>query len=142
MEHVLQQASDFRDENDRQPYRNLDFQLISPYDVLPSQKSDTYPFAVKDGVAKNILRPDLAAKTFLRRLTTIQTRCRVTDDDAGVIEDVASRSAGALRSRRQVRCFRQEHLSRPCAAQLPGESEPDVTGCFRSVSFRWTGPHH
>ena len=103
VEHVLQQTRDFRNENDRQPYRNLDFQLISLYDVLPSQKSDTYPFGVKDGVAKNILRPDLAAKKFLRRITTIQTRFRVTDEDASVIEDVAARSAGALRSRRQVR---------------------------------------
>jgi predicted acylesterase/phospholipase RssA len=98
MEHVLKQTRDFRDRNGQQPYSNLDFSLISLYDVLPSQQGTEYPFGVTDAAVRNVLRPDLMTKNFLSRLTTIQTRFRVTAEDAEAIEAAAARSAtGALR---------------------------------------------
>ena len=99
MEHVLKQTREFRDQNDQQPYRNLEFSLISLYDVLPSQEdAPQYPFGVTDPAARNLLRPDLMTTKFLSRLANIQTRFRVTAEDAEVIEVVAAKSAsGALR---------------------------------------------
>lgn len=96
MEYVFQQTRAFETKEGKRPYANLDFDLISLYEVLPSQKREDYLIDVKGKAAKKLLRPDVTAKQFLKKITTIQTRFTVSSTDAETIEKVATDNVTTL----------------------------------------------
>lgn len=97
MEYVFGRAQAFKDEKGERPYENLDFNLVSLYGVLPSQEKTNYLVDVDERALKTFLRPDVTAKEFFNKITTIQTRFKIEDDDSIVVEDVASRATDPLR---------------------------------------------
>ena len=98
MEHVFQQTRAFEDKDGNRPYANLDFDLISLYDVLPSQKRKDYLVDVDDAILQKTLHPHHTASEFFEKITTIQTRFTVSSADAETIQEVAERSTEPLRT--------------------------------------------
>lgn len=94
MEYVFQQARQFQNGKGERPYRNLEFELVSLYDVLPSQQQEK-PI-VKERALQSILRPDVTTMQFLNKLTSIQTRFSLAKQDAQMIEAVARRVVGKM----------------------------------------------
>ncbi len=87
MEYVSEKAKKYENKNQEKPYCNLDFELLSLYDVLPSQRGRK-PW-VEEQALQKILRPDLTTQDFLEKVATIQTRFKLSDDDIQMIEEVA-----------------------------------------------------
>lgn len=87
MEYVFQKARQFTNKQGIRPYRNLQFELLSLYDLLPSQQEHKY--LSSDVALQTLMRPDIATEEFLRKITAIQTRFTISDDDAQSIERVA-----------------------------------------------------
>lgn len=90
MEYVFEKAKKFTNKDGVKPYRNLSFNLVSLYDILPSQKEGT-PI-IRENALQKILRPDITTKEFLTKIINIQTRFRILDEDAVVVENIAKRS--------------------------------------------------
>ena len=86
MEYVFQQIRGFKNKAGDYPYRNLDYDLVSLYDVLPSQQAQEP--AIKDPALQTILHPHITATDFLQKLTTIQTRFSISDKDTTTIRDM------------------------------------------------------
>jgi predicted acylesterase/phospholipase RssA len=97
MEYVFGKARSYKNKAGQRPYRNLEFNLVSLYGLLPSQKKTNYLVNTKERALKKFLRPDVTAAQFFEEITTIQTRFKITDKDAEVIEDVASKTIDRLR---------------------------------------------
>lgn len=96
MEYVFQSARNFQNKDGVKPYRNLEFELISLYEPLPSQQQPK--FITKEVALQKILRPDITTAEFLERVTTIQTRFKLAKADAEMIETVAKQTAERLKS--------------------------------------------
>lgn len=101
MEYVFGRARAFKNEKGEQPYKNLDFNLVSLYGVLPSQEKTSYLVDVEERALKKFLRPDVTASEFFEKITTIQTRFKIEDDDILVVEDVASQATDPLRNQKK-----------------------------------------
>ncbi len=97
MEYVFQKAREFENAKGERPYRNLEFELISLYDILPSQ--ETPKPIVKDAALQTILNPHVTTIEFLHKLTSIQTRFSLARDDARMIETVAKQVVGKMKKK-------------------------------------------
>ncbi|NUM36030.1 MAG: patatin-like phospholipase family protein [Candidatus Brocadiae bacterium] len=94
MEYVSEKAKNYQNEKGEYPYCNLDFEIISLYDILPSQES-TKPW-VNEIALQKILRPDITTQDFLEKVATIQTRFKLSCEDIQMIEDVAKKVVKTL----------------------------------------------
>ena len=98
MEYVLQKSREFTNADGVRPYRNLRFELISLYGILPSQQ-DRQP-VVDDAALQKLIRPDIATAEFIENLIAIQTRFSLSSADAAMIENVAKQVTQRLSDRR------------------------------------------
>lgn len=96
MEYVFQRARAYRNAQGQRPYRNLNFDVVSLYGILPSQERVKYLVKTDDAAVQKILRPDVTAAEFFKKITTIQTRFKISQDDSIVVEDQAKRSCSAI----------------------------------------------
>jgi predicted acylesterase/phospholipase RssA len=101
MEYVFGKARVYKNKAGVRPYKNLDFKLVSLYGVLPSQvKKNDFLGEINERALKKFLRPDVTATEFFQKITTIQTRFKISDEDAAVVEDAASKTTDGLRSQK------------------------------------------
>ncbi len=88
--YVFEELRKFTNRAGQRPYRNLQYSLISLYDVLPSQEGQKQLIKVNEAALGKILNPHLTALDFFNEVTNIQTRFKVSATDAHSIEDVAT----------------------------------------------------
>lgn len=97
MEYVFQQATNFVNDKGEKPYRNLSYQVLSLYDVLPSQEKKGVITGEK--AIDSFLRPDLTTLKFLKKVSSIQTNFAISSEDAKIVDEVAKQVVSKMRQK-------------------------------------------
>lgn len=89
MEYVFKKANDFKNAKGEKPYANLTYEVISLYDVLPSQEKVKEITGEK--AIDSILQADKTALDFFKKISTIQTNFAISNADAKSIDKVSAK---------------------------------------------------
>ncbi|WP_372368383.1 patatin-like phospholipase family protein [Candidatus Uabimicrobium sp. HlEnr_7] len=99
MEYVFKQANKFTNKKGQTPYKNLEYEVLSLYDVLPSQEKSTSITGEK--AIDSILRPDITTLNFFKKISSIQTNFAISSEDATIVDEVAKKVVHKLRNKKQ-----------------------------------------